>query len=258
MTHLPPREGIHTFLLLYVVISETPARVKTHTLQYLEETRKVRGSTCPSARRRRQRQLRPAADPGERIEATAAGKLLKRMTQYKYVKTLAFWCDVTNEGKGLSKLFQRNGVLLSDVTCGVACMSQGTVCEHESEAVEQRSISLGPAPGSITISAQLQLCVIRDQAECVRMQRQHLCGRTGRCIVYGIEATELVGTPRIYVDASANNQDLNTQRQSRCFIYHFFIYHTIPLQNNQHFPHLPVFTSKSGTLWANQGARVAI
>ena len=55
----------------------------------------------------------------DRLEATAAGKLLKRMAQFKYVQTLAFWVDLTAEGKIISKMFQRSNVLLSDVTSGV-------------------------------------------------------------------------------------------------------------------------------------------
>jgi len=51
--------------------------------------------------------------------STAPGKLLERLTRYKYVKALAFWVDVTSEGKVLSKLFQRNNLLISDVTSGV-------------------------------------------------------------------------------------------------------------------------------------------
>ena len=41
------------------------------------------------------------------------------MTRFGYVKALAFWVDVTSEGKRVSKLFQKSGVLLSDVTSGV-------------------------------------------------------------------------------------------------------------------------------------------
>ena len=63
--------------------------------------------------------LLDASNEGERLYATDAGKLLKRLTQYKYVKMLAFWVDVTAEGKAMSKLFQKSGVLLSDMTRGV-------------------------------------------------------------------------------------------------------------------------------------------
>ena len=63
--------------------------------------------------------LLDASNQRERLFATAPGKLLERLTRYAYVKALAFWVDVTSEGKVLSKLFQRNGVLLSDVTSGV-------------------------------------------------------------------------------------------------------------------------------------------
>ena len=55
----------------------------------------------------------------ERLMATKAGVLLERLTRYSYVKTLAFWTDVTAEGKVVSKLFQRDGLLISDVTQGV-------------------------------------------------------------------------------------------------------------------------------------------
>jgi len=48
-----------------------------------------------------------------------AGALLERLTRYAYVKTLAFWVDATAEGKVVSKLFQRSGLLISDVTSGV-------------------------------------------------------------------------------------------------------------------------------------------
>lgn len=58
-------------------------------------------------------------DQRERLNSTAAGKLLERLTRFSYVATLAFWVDATFEGKALSKLFQKNGVLLSDVTSGV-------------------------------------------------------------------------------------------------------------------------------------------
>jgi hypothetical protein len=63
--------------------------------------------------------LLDASDQRERLYATAAGKLLERLTRYSYVKTLAFWVDATYEGKGVSKLFQKSGVLLSDLTTGV-------------------------------------------------------------------------------------------------------------------------------------------
>jgi hypothetical protein len=63
--------------------------------------------------------LLDASDQRERLMATKAGILLKRLTRYSYVKTLAYWVDVTAEGKVVSKLFQRNGLLLSDITSGV-------------------------------------------------------------------------------------------------------------------------------------------
>lgn len=55
----------------------------------------------------------------ERLMETKAGLLLERLTRYSYVKTLAFWVDATAEGKTVSKLFQRNNLLLSDITSGV-------------------------------------------------------------------------------------------------------------------------------------------
>ena len=45
--------------------------------------------------------------------------MLLELTDYAYVKMLHLWADLTLEGKVLSKIFQRNGVLLSDVTAGV-------------------------------------------------------------------------------------------------------------------------------------------
>lgn len=63
--------------------------------------------------------LLDGSNQSDRLYSTDAGKLLKRMTQYKYVKTLAFWVDITAEGKAMSKLFQKSGVLLSDMTRGV-------------------------------------------------------------------------------------------------------------------------------------------
>jgi len=41
------------------------------------------------------------------------------MTDYAYVCGLHFWADITTQGKIISKIFQRDGVLLSDVTTGV-------------------------------------------------------------------------------------------------------------------------------------------
>ena len=118
-------------------------------------------------------------------------------------------------------------------------------------------------------SAQLQLCVIRGKtswprlAACVwmlllqillrvcgrgcRRARQHLCGQPVMHI-YDIARAQRSSAASIYMGTSAKNQDCSTRKQSRCFIYQFFIYHTIPLQNNQDFPHLPVFTGKSETL----------
>ena len=63
--------------------------------------------------------LLDSSDQRDRLMATKAGVLLERMTRYSYVKTLAFWVDVTSEGKAVSKLFQHSGLLLSDVTSGV-------------------------------------------------------------------------------------------------------------------------------------------
>jgi hypothetical protein len=63
--------------------------------------------------------LLDASNQKERLYATDAGKLLTRLTKYRYVKSLAFWVDITLEGKVMSKLFQRDGVILSDVTSGV-------------------------------------------------------------------------------------------------------------------------------------------
>ena len=63
--------------------------------------------------------LLDASGQRELLLATDAGKLLARLTSYSYLKTLAFWVDVTLEGKVVSKLFQKSGVLLSDVTSGV-------------------------------------------------------------------------------------------------------------------------------------------
>ena len=67
--------------------------------------------------------LLDASDKKQRMYETAAGKLLERLTRYKYIKALAFWVDVRRararyavEG---TKLFQRNQVMLSDVTQGV-------------------------------------------------------------------------------------------------------------------------------------------
>ena len=55
----------------------------------------------------------------ERLMATKAGELLERLTRYSYIKTLAFWVDLTAQGKIVSKIFQRSGLLLSDVSSGV-------------------------------------------------------------------------------------------------------------------------------------------
>ena len=55
----------------------------------------------------------------EALLATDAGQLLLELTDYAYVKGLHFWADITAQGKMISKIFQRNGVLLSDVTAGV-------------------------------------------------------------------------------------------------------------------------------------------
>ena len=63
--------------------------------------------------------LLDASNQRERLMATKPGILLERLTRYGYVKTLAFWVDVTSEGKKVSKLFQRNNLLMSDITSGV-------------------------------------------------------------------------------------------------------------------------------------------
>ena len=55
----------------------------------------------------------------EALHATDAGQLLLELTDYGYVKTLFFWADITSQGKVLSKIFQRDNVLLSDITSGV-------------------------------------------------------------------------------------------------------------------------------------------
>ena len=55
----------------------------------------------------------------ERLMASKAGVLLERLTRYSYVKALAFWVDVTAQGKIVSKLFQRSDLLMSDITSGV-------------------------------------------------------------------------------------------------------------------------------------------
>ena len=52
----------------------------------------------------------------------------------------------------------------------------------------------------------------------------------------------------IYMGTLAKNQDCSTRKQSRWFIYQFFIYQYRPVQNNQDFPHLPVYTGKSEAL----------
>ena len=59
------------------------------------------------------------SDKKERLYATSAGKLYQKMTKYSYVKMLHAWTDLCSEGKVLSKILQRNGVLISDVTSGV-------------------------------------------------------------------------------------------------------------------------------------------
>ena len=59
------------------------------------------------------------SDKLERLYATSAGKLYAKMTKFSYVKMLHAWADLCSEGKVLSKLLQRNGVLISDVTTGV-------------------------------------------------------------------------------------------------------------------------------------------
>eukprot|EP00966_Prymnesium_polylepis_P081264 1882804-Prymnesium_polylepis.1 len=62
--------------------------------------------------------------------------LLLELTDYVYVKGLHFWADVTAQGaKVISKIFQRNGVLLSDVTAGI---------EESEHAVRQLPNKSGP------------------------------------------------------------------------------------------------------------------
>ena len=51
--------------------------------------------------------------------ALAPTVALERLTRYSYVKALAFWVDVTAQGKIVSKLFQRSDLLMSDITSGV-------------------------------------------------------------------------------------------------------------------------------------------
>ena len=58
------------------------------------------------------------------LSETKAGQLYAKLTEYSYVKFLHFWADLNQEGKLLSKMFQCDGVLLSDVTSGVEdCIS---------------------------------------------------------------------------------------------------------------------------------------
>ena len=59
------------------------------------------------------------SDERQRLLETKPGVLLERLTRYAYVKTLAFWVDATAQGKVVSKLFQKDGLLLSEVTSGV-------------------------------------------------------------------------------------------------------------------------------------------
>ena len=73
----------------------------------------------------------------ERLMETKAGVLLERLTRYSYVFALAYWVDITAEGKVVSKLFQSDGLLLSDITGGV---------EDSVAAIER----LGTTPGAFT------------------------------------------------------------------------------------------------------------
>ena len=45
--------------------------------------------------------------------ALAPTVALERLTRYSYVKALAFWVDVTAQGKIVSKLFQRSDLLIA-------------------------------------------------------------------------------------------------------------------------------------------------
>ena len=64
--------------------------------------------------------LLDASDKKERLcTRQMRAELLLRLTRFDYVVTLAFWVDATLEGKKLSKLFQTNNLLLSEVTSGI-------------------------------------------------------------------------------------------------------------------------------------------
>ena len=60
-----------------------------------------------------------ASGQREQLVSTKAGMLYERLTRYAYVKMLAFWVDAMAEGKVVSKIFQRDGLLLSEVTSGI-------------------------------------------------------------------------------------------------------------------------------------------
>jgi hypothetical protein len=113
--------GNHTFTLKVIKhLGKTADGVNTYQAKYM----RVHGRACCGELETFNQgdlltYLLDASGQRERLMATKAGLLLERLTRYSYVKTLAFWVDVTQQGKVVSKLFQRNGLLLSDITSGV-------------------------------------------------------------------------------------------------------------------------------------------
>jgi hypothetical protein len=113
--------GNHTFTLKVVKhLGKTSDGVNTFQAKYM----RVHGRACQGELETFNQgdlltYLLDASGKRERLMATKAGLLLERLTRYSYMKTLTFWVDVTQQGKVISKLFQRNGLLLSDITSGV-------------------------------------------------------------------------------------------------------------------------------------------
>ena len=113
--------GVHVFTLKVISYDgKTADGVNTYTARYMRvRTRACMGELEQFNQGDLLTYLLAAGGQRERLVATKAGMLLERLTRYSYVKALAFWVDVTAQGKVVSKIFQRNGLLLSDITSGV-------------------------------------------------------------------------------------------------------------------------------------------
>ena len=117
-----PANSQKTFVLKVMKHTGTTADgVNTFDAKYMKvlNGRACRGEVEPFNQGELLEHLLDESGQRERLMATKAGELLERLTRYSYIKTLAFWVDLTAQGKIVSKIFQRSGLLLSDVSSGV-------------------------------------------------------------------------------------------------------------------------------------------